>query len=103
MEPQMSAMIPTGKARGMRWGEGTAGGEMRESRGREAGEAAGALGCPGAGQGQEEGRSHSLRVWDGSGRLGSYSFMHSSTHSLFPGRKYSVAMMCWGSHPRSTA
>ena len=76
---------------------------MRESRGREAGEAAGALGSPGAGQGQEEGWDHSLGVWDVSGRLGSYSFMHSSTHSSFPGRKYSVAMMCWGSHPRSTA
>lgn len=64
MEPQMSTMIPTGKARGMRWREGTAGGraggEMRESRGREAGEVAGALGCPGARQGQEEGQSYSL-------------------------------------------
>lgn len=69
--------------RGERTAGGRAGGETRESRGKEAGEGAGAPGWAGEAQGQEDGQGHSLGVriyledWGG-------EVIHSHIHPLVP-------------------
>lgn len=76
----------------MRRGEGTAGGraggETRESRGKEAGEGAGAPGWAGEAQGQEDRQGHSLRVRIYLEDWGGGSFIHAFIHSfLVPGEE----------------